>query len=239
MKTARCLPRLFSLVLMAALSACTTAAPPKPAMAPMSAKDAGMTPSGVGYVGSGEDGSVGEGQEVRVVVKEVSPFQPIIVRVTGTGAAPYTNSLTPSQRKLLAMRAARLDAFRAIAEQVQGMKLVGNSSVSNMIANNDSFRTYVDAYLRGVTIVSTSMKPDGTSEAVAEITLDQEFYRQFRNTLDKTGSVMQASKDVGTAGALCPEGNCGATRVVPSTAPAMMPTAAPSSRYSSNFYVNQ
>ncbi|MGC0154314.1 LPP20 family lipoprotein [Chromobacterium vaccinii] len=242
MKTARCLPRLLPLVLMAALSACTTAAPPRPAMtpmAPMPAKDAGMTPSGVGYVGSGEDGSVGEGQEVRVVVKEVSPFQPIIVRVTGTGAAPYTNSLTPSQRKLLAMRAARLDAFRAIAEQVQGMKLVGNSSVSNMIANNDSFRTYVDAYLRGVTIVSTSMKPDGTSEAVAEITLDQEFYRQFRNTLDKTGSVMQASKDVGTSGALCPEGNCGATRVVPSTAPVMTPAAAPASRYSSNFYVNQ
>ncbi|AXE36768.1 hypothetical protein DK843_22175 [Chromobacterium phragmitis] len=236
MNTVRRMPRLALLALAAGLTACAAPAPQNHAMnAPM--KESGMVPSGVGYVGSGDEASGGE--EVKVVVKEVSPLQPIIVRVTGSGAAPYTNSLTPSQRKLLAMRAARLDAFRGIAEQVQGMKLVGNSSVSNMIANSDSFRTYVDAYLRGVTIVSTTMKPDGTSEAVAEITLDQEFYRQFRHSLEKTGSVMQSSRETGTAGALCPEGNCGATKVVPppAVAPATM-TVTPA-RYSSNFYVNQ
>ncbi|WP_233201228.1 LPP20 family lipoprotein [Chromobacterium alticapitis] len=198
----------------------------------MAASETGMAQTGVGYVGPGEEGRSGE--EVKVLVKEVNPFQPIVVRVTGTGAAPYTSSLTPSQRKLLAMRAARLDAFRAIAEQVQGMRLVGNSTVSNMIANSDSFRTYVDAYLRGVTIVSTAMKPDGTSEAVAEITLDQDFYRQFKNSLDKTGSVMRSSQESGVVGAQCPEGNCGATRVMPAA-----PMKAEPARYSSNFYVNQ
>ncbi|AAQ59580.1 hypothetical protein CV_1906 [Chromobacterium violaceum ATCC 12472] len=236
MNTVRRMPRLALLALMAGLTACATPAPQKSSMgAPMPMKESGSVPSGVGYVGSGDEAASGE--EVKVVVKEVNPFRPIVVRVTGSGAAPYTNSLTPSQRKLLAMRAARLDAFRSIAEQVQGMKLVGNSSVSNMIANSDSFRTYVDAYLRGVTIVSTVMKPDGTSEAVAEITLDQEFYKQFRNSMEKTGSVMQAAKETGTAGALCPEGNCGATKVVP--APAAMPMTASPARYSSNFYVNQ
>ncbi|WP_083338905.1 LPP20 family lipoprotein [Chromobacterium sphagni] len=230
MKTARCLPRIVSLALLIGLSACVAPTPPKAqAMsmaAPASARDSRMTPTGVGFAGSGEDGS---SEETKVIVKEVNPYQPIIVRVVGTGAAPYTNSLTPSQRKLLAMRAARLDAFRSIAEQVQGMKLVGNSAVSNMIANSDSFRTYVDAYLRGVSIVSTSMKPDGTSEAVAEITLDQEFYKQFKNALDKTGSVMRASQETGAVGATT------------SSAPAMnaaMPATAPA-RFSSNFYVNQ
>ncbi|PTU66222.1 hypothetical protein DB032_15450 [Chromobacterium sp. Panama] len=197
------------------LSACATAErPPQAAEAPRAA--AGMTPSGVGFVGPGI-----ETEAPKVVVKEVNPYQPIVVRVVGSGAAPYTSSLTPSQRKLLALRAARLDAFRAIAEQVQGMKLVGNSSVSNMIANSDSFRTYVDAYLRGVNIVSNNMKPDGTSEAVAEITLDQDFYKQFRQALDKTGSVMKASQENATSGLQCAEGNCGAAR------------------YNSNYYMAQ
>ncbi|UTH74176.1 LPP20 family lipoprotein [Chromobacterium sp. IIBBL 290-4] len=237
MKTARCLSRFAPVLLAAALSACSMPQQPhsSPSMGSSPARESGMTPSGVGYVGSGSEGASGE--EVKVVIKEVNPFQPIIVRVSGTGAAPYTNSLTPSQRKLLAMRAARLDAFRSIAEQVQGMRLVGNSTVSNMIATSDSFRAYVDAYLRGVVIVSTTMKPDGTSEAIAEITLDQEFYKQFRNVFDKSGSVMRAAQETGAVGAQCPEGNCGATKVVPATAaPAAM--QAPN-RYSNNFYVTQ
>ena len=103
--------------------------------------------------------------------------------------------------------------------EVQGMKLVGNSSVSNMIATNDGFRTYVDAFLRGVRIVSTTMQPDGTSEAVAEIVLDQDFYKQYKNALEKTGSVMKAAQQNATVGVECAETNCGATR------------------YSSNYYV--
>ncbi|KMN38317.1 hypothetical protein VI26_00820 [Chromobacterium sp. LK1] len=213
MKTIPSLACVFTVLL--GLSACATAEHP-PVVAAVAPKPAGMTPSGVGFVGPGI-----ETEAPKVVVKEVNPYQPIVVRVVGSGAAPYTSSLTPSQRKLLALRAARLDAFRAIAEQVQGMKLVGNSSVSNMIANSDSFRTYVDAYLRGVNIVSNTMKPDGTSEAVAEIMLDQEFYKQFRQALDKTGSVMKASQENATAGLQCADGNCGAAR------------------YSSNYYMAQ
>jgi len=171
--------------------------------------------TGVGYAGPGI-----EADAPKVVVKETpSPFAPVTIRATGSGAAPYSSALTPSQRKLLAMRAARLDAYRSIAEQVQGMKLVGNSAVSNMVATSDGFRTYVDAYLRGVRLVSTTMQPDGTSEAVAEITLDQDFYKQFKSALEKSGSVMQAAQQNPAAGVECTEGNCGA------------------SRYESNFYV--
>ena len=76
------------------------------------------------------------------------------------------------------------------------MKLVGNSSVSNMIATNDGFRTYVDAYLRGVNVVSTSKNRDGSYEARAEIEIDRDFYRQFLmayqsmqdNTVKKTSA---------------------------------------------------
>ncbi|HJV06677.1 MAG TPA: LPP20 family lipoprotein [Chromobacteriaceae bacterium] len=213
-----CSARLASVVLLLGLSACATAEKPpvytsESPIAPVERTDLAVT--GVGYAGPGIEPEAAP----KVVVKEVNPYQPVTIRVTGNGAAPYSRSLTPSQRKLLALRAARLDAFRAIAEQVQGMKLVGNSSVSNMIATNDGFRTYVDAFLRGVRIVSTTMQPDGTSEAVAEIVLDQDFYKQYKNALEKTGSVMKAAQQNATVGVECAETNCGATR------------------YSSNYYV--
>ena len=213
-----CTRRMVAVSLLLGLTACAAAsqpaAEPTRLMGEAPAPAAGGSFTGVGYAGPG---IVPEAP--KVVVKEVNPYAPVIIRATGSGAAPYSSALTPSQRKLLSMRAARLDAYRSIAEQVQGMKLVGNSSVANMVATSDGFRTYVDAYLRGVRMVSTSMLPDGTSEAVAEITLDQDFYKQFKSALEKNGSVMKAAQQNAAVGIECAEGNCGA------------------SRYESNFYV--
>jgi len=164
----------------------------------------GMT--GVGYAGPGAD-PVGPGE--KVVVQEVNAFRPIVIRVTGSGAPPYTKTLTPTQRKLLALRAARLDAYRAVAEQVQGVRLTGGSSVSNLLTVNDSFRVYVDAYLRGVRVLSTNMLPDGSSEAVAEITLDQEFYQAYRRALLEAGSVKGAAAAMPVTGSECKGAGCG------------------------------
>ncbi|SMF24748.1 LPP20 family lipoprotein [Pseudogulbenkiania subflava] len=203
--------RLSVLTLALALSAC--AAPRQTTASTASGSD---PISGAGYVGAGI-----EPEAPKVVVKEVNPYQPVTIRVTGVGAAPLGNTLSPSQRKLLGLRAAKLDAFRAVAEEVQGMKLVGNSSVSNMLATNDAFRTYVDAYLRGVKVLSNTMAPDGTTEAVAEIVLDNDFYREYKKALDRSGSVMKAAQQSAVDGVACTDGNCGA------------------SRYDSNFYVAQ
>lgn len=215
--------RLFVPAALVSLAACAAPGaaaphggePASEAHAQVAPADPGAM-TGVGYAGPGI-----ETPAPKVIVKEVNPFQPITIHVVGNGAPPYSNALTPSQRKLLAMRAARLDAFRAIAEQVQGMKLIGSSSVANMIATSDGFRTYVDAYLRGVRIVSTTLLPDGTSEAVAEIVLDQAFYQQFRMALQRTGSVMQAAQESPAIGLECGDGNCA------------------NSRYQSHYYVAQ
>ncbi|WP_252346191.1 LPP20 family lipoprotein [Paludibacterium sp. B53371] len=186
----------------------------EPAPAPVSAASAALDArTGVGFVGAGI-----EPEAPKVVVKEVDPYQPIKIRVTGQGTVPVSKSLTAAQRKLLGIRAAKLDAFRAIAEQVQGMKLVGNSSVANMVSVSDSFRTYVDAYLRGVNVISTSIQADGTSEVIAEIVLDKDFYLQFKSALQQTGSVMKAAQQSGAQGVQCGADNCA------------------SARYGSNFY---
>ncbi|NDV11867.1 LPP20 family lipoprotein [Crenobacter caeni] len=151
----------------------------------------GGTLLGGGYAGVGEPPRVVV-QEKVVVKTEAAPvaaFDAYRVRVTGRGAPPFASSLSAPQRRLLAIRASQLDAYRAIAEEVQGFRLTGSSAVSNLIAVNDIFRVYVDAYLRGVRIVSTQVKVDGSAETVAELVLDESFYKAYQNALRQQGAL--------------------------------------------------
>ncbi|GAB7126383.1 hypothetical protein JCM19000A_08900 [Silvimonas sp. JCM 19000] len=102
---------------------------------------------------------------------------PSRVNAVGYGALPMIDGLTNTQRRLLAMRASKLDAYRSLAETVQGIKLSGQSSVSALALTNDSFRAYVEAWLRGARVVSVTPLPEGGYETVLELQLGSDFYK--------------------------------------------------------------
>lgn len=102
---------------------------------------------------------------------------PTKVTAVGYGAMPVGEGLTPAQRHLLAMRAAKLDAYRALAETVAGIKITGTSTVSAMALTSDSYKAYIEAYMRGARIVSITPLPDGAFETILELTLGGDFYR--------------------------------------------------------------
>ncbi|AXK39766.1 LPP20 family lipoprotein [Crenobacter cavernae] len=211
MKAALSLSFALSLTALA-MTACAQTNAPKAALVPAEPVSSSYpAQTGAGYVGQGAEAAPAAEEKVVVkeVVKEVNPYRPIVIRVTGVGAAPGGRGLSTSQRKLLSMRAARLDAYRSVAEQVQGVRLVGGSSVSNLVVQSDAFRVYVDSYLRGVRVLSTSLKPDGSSETVAEITLEQDFYQAYKQALLNSGSVKKAADMVPVAGSACRDGRCG------------------------------
>ncbi|SMC28580.1 hypothetical protein SAMN02745857_03327 [Andreprevotia lacus DSM 23236] len=103
---------------------------------------------------------------------------PSRVTAVGYGAMPNMDGLTMAQRRMLAMRASKLDAYRALAETVQGLRLTGQSTVSALALQNDSFRYYVDAYLRGARVLSVNPLPDGAYETVLELQLNGDFVRE-------------------------------------------------------------
>jgi hypothetical protein len=45
-----------------------------------------------------------------------------------------------------------------------------------MVAKNDNFRVYVDAYLRGAEIVSINPIGKGNYETVVEMVIDRDFF---------------------------------------------------------------
>ena len=80
--------------------------------------------------------------------------------------------VSPAQRKLLAMRAARLDAYRSMAEQVYGLRIEGGSTVASLALKDDSFKVYIDAFIRGARVTNVAQRDDGTCETTVEMDFD-------------------------------------------------------------------
>lgn len=102
------------------------------------------------------------------------------VKATGSGVKPETAE-NEAQAKLMALRAAKLDAMRNISEQINGLRIDANTTVKDFVATNDQIRTEMDNYLTGVKTVSE--KYDATTgEAQVEIEAPLE---QFWNIVVK------------------------------------------------------
>lgn len=112
----------------------------------------------------------------------------IKVSAVGYGALPTNESFSAAQKKLMARRASKLDAFRALAEEVQGVKINGTTTISSMVAQTDGFRVFVEAYLRGAQVVSVVAMPDGNYETTMELTLDQNFMDHFTSNQSAASS---------------------------------------------------
>lgn len=106
-----------------------------------------------------------------------------VVRLSGLGYGNMGSAegYTPGQKRLMAMRAAKLDAYRSLAEQVHGVRVTGNSTVAAMVAQNDSFRVYVDAYVRGAKVVSITPMAENNYETILELELGSDFFEFFNS----------------------------------------------------------
>lgn len=119
-------------------------------------------------------------EEVRFINQKLPPLEPMVLRVSGYGAINEASTgMTNTQKRLMAMRASKLDAYRTLAERVYGTAISGNTTVENLVVQNDRFRTYVDTYIFGARVVSTDVMPDGSYETVLEMVIDE----GFRNCL--------------------------------------------------------
>ena len=102
-------------------------------------------------------------EEVRQMNQSLPRMEPMVLQSTGYGAMDNQPShLSETQQRLLAMRASKLDAYRTLAERVYGTAIVGNTTVENLVVQNDRFRSYVDTYIYGARVVSQDPMADGS-----------------------------------------------------------------------------
>jgi hypothetical protein len=134
-----------------------------------------------------QDGNYVEQPEAyfQPVEQEIDPVAPMVLRVVGYGATDTTDSKKSEvQRRLMAIRASKMDAYRSMAERVYGTSVQGSTTVRDMVVLNDRFRSYVETYMHGARVVSSDVMPDGSVETVLEMIIDQ----GFRNCLQTADS---------------------------------------------------
>ena len=97
---------------------------------------------------------------------------------TGYAVISIQNHKNSAQQRLLAIRASKLDAYRALTEQVYGQQLDATTTVADMTVLNDTFRTRVDGVIYGATLVSITPVGDDTYETT--LSLDRNAVQDLR-----------------------------------------------------------
>lgn len=93
-----------------------------------------------------------------------------VIRATGGGAAPY-HARSQSQARLMARRAAIVDAYRQLAEYAGGVNIDAETTVDMAAVTSDVIKSRVSATIRGAKIVAEGVTSDGGYEVTMEVPL--------------------------------------------------------------------
>ena len=124
-----------------------------------------------------------------------------IITATGYGTVEKSDRYSRSQIKLMAMRASKMDAYRSLAEQLNGIQMRGQTSVEDMEVTHDSYQVYLNAYLRGARVKKTSAigsdiyAGDDTFETVVELDLTPRFYECINGSSELINQCLQQTSD--------------------------------------------
>ena len=98
--------------------------------------------------------------------------------LTATGYAVVSTQpgQNVEQKRLMAIREARMAAMRELAEQIHGLKVDSNTTVIDLMVQNDTFRGIVSGVIRGARTVRINPTGSDTYETVLEIDQDMVAY---------------------------------------------------------------
>ena len=100
------------------------------------------------------------------------------ISATGYAVIEIQRHENAAQRRLLAIRASKLDAYRNLVEQVYGQYLDSNTTVADMVVKSDTFRSKVEGVIYGARLVSITPVGEDTYEVT--LTLDKQTVQDLR-----------------------------------------------------------
>jgi hypothetical protein len=115
-----------------------------------------------------------------IIVLETLKTDTVTIKATGEGVAPNNPNLANAQKKLLAKRAATVDAYRKLVEKTKLIQVDSQTSLSDYMVENDQLTAKVSGYIRGATIEGYRWLGDGSAEVDVSIKLGPEFYHRIK-----------------------------------------------------------
>lgn len=137
--------------------------------------------------------------EDEVVAEEVAP--PILIRVTGYGAYQKPEDRKSESKRLMVLRASKLDAYRNMAERVYGATISGASTVEDYSLKNDAVASMVDSVIRGARVISITEHKTKGVETILELMLPANFH----DCLNKVNSFVNGRNCLRTIPAHAPK----------------------------------
>lgn len=102
--------------------------------------------------------------------------QPIRITAVGYGAENEFSNDSAARKKIMAIHAAKLDAYRALAEQIYGVYVSGHTHMSGGASQVDSARSYIDSFVRGARVLEITPQADHVYEVTLEASFDNYFF---------------------------------------------------------------
>ncbi|MFC4699962.1 LPP20 family lipoprotein [Glaciecola siphonariae] len=92
--------------------------------------------------------------------------------LSAVGYAPINAQLglNDSSKRIQAMKASKLDAYRELAEQVYGQKVDAEQSLADLVLTNNQLKSTVEGVIRGAKVLKTY--PIGDDTYATELELD-------------------------------------------------------------------
>ena len=111
-------------------------------------------------------------QQVLSGALQQSPlYQAPFLRAVGMSSVAIQPSKNLNQRRLLAIRAAKIDAYRVLAEQIHGVHLDGQTTVAEAILTSDVLSSAVRGTVLGAETIL--IEPTGGDTYKVEMTISQ------------------------------------------------------------------
>ena len=109
--------------------------------------------------------------EVQKAVERLPVKVVEIPTITGVGfsAVSVQPGKNLNQKRILAIKAARLDALRQLTEQIHGIQLAGSTKIAEAIVQSDTLRADIQGVILGARTVKIDPSRSDTYEVVVEI----------------------------------------------------------------------
>lgn len=116
-------------------------------------------------------------RQPRAVAQTAAPALPdpaAVPALKGLGFAQIAGQpgKTVNEKRLMAIRAARLDAMRDLTEQVHGIRLSSSTSIRDAVVGNDQMSAVVEGTLRGARTLRVT--PKGSDSYEVEMVIDRD-----------------------------------------------------------------
>jgi hypothetical protein len=115
------------------------------------------------------------GSQTTEAVENTPIYKKEVIISTGYANISAQKSKNQAQRRLMAIRASKLDAYRNLTEQVYGQNLNSSTTIEDMVVLSDTMRAHVQGVVYGAKVVSISPIGDDSYETKLELEKDTMF----------------------------------------------------------------